>query len=67
MSGPVFDNAEFARQQKTLAGEFPLEQLERIASEVIGGDAVEYGLAGGRDHRLRYTLDLRLVGWLELK
>jgi len=67
MSNPIFDNVEFARNRKTLAGELPLSQLERVADDVLGGGPIEFGLAGGNDQYERYTLDLRLVGCLQLE
>lgn len=67
MSDLAFDNAEFARRCKTLAGEFSLEQLPRIAADVPGGGPIEFGLAGGSDDNGRSVLDLRLVGNLQLR
>lgn len=67
MSNLIFDNAEFARLERTLRGELALAQLPRVASEVLSGEVIEYVLVGGTDKYRRYTLDLGLTGHLALK
>ncbi|WP_374350878.1 DUF177 domain-containing protein [Chitinimonas sp.] len=66
MSDLIFDNGEFARQQKTLHGELALADLPRVAGEVLAGGPVQFALAGGSDHYKRLTLDLSLKGHFEL-
>lgn len=63
----IFDNADFARKQKTISGAFALGQLERVKQEVLGGSPITIGLAGGVDASRRFTLDLAISGLLELQ
>lgn len=67
MSELIFDNGQFARQQRVLSGEVALADLPRVAGEVLGGGMIEYALVGGRDKRERLVLDLRLSGQFQLR
>ncbi|MGQ5524594.1 YceD family protein [Chitinimonas sp. PSY-7] len=67
MSELIFDNGQFARQKKVLAGELALSDLPRVAGELLSGGAVGYALVGGTDRLQRLTLDLRLTASFQLK
>lgn len=67
MSELIFDNGQFARQQRVLAGELTLSELPRVAHEVLSGGVIEYALVGGTDRLERLCLDLRLTAQFQLK
>ncbi|PHV12572.1 YceD family protein [Chitinimonas sp. BJB300] len=67
MSELIFDNGQFARQQRVLAGKLALSDLPRVAGELLDGSAVEYALVGSTDRLQRLALDLRLTAHFQLK
>ncbi|MBV1775842.1 DUF177 domain-containing protein [Burkholderiaceae bacterium DAT-1] len=66
MSDLVFDNADFCRQNQTREGTLSLEMLPRVAESALSASSIQYGLAGGTDWRHRKTIDVRIVGELQL-